>query len=410
MLYITMIMVTVTRHSILKIPPRPPVIIYGRRKTGKTFFVKNFLKPKHYFFVKRNKKIYYENKKKNLNYTSFEIILDELLERGDIIAIDEFHRLGDEFLDFLQTKSPKNLILITSTVHLFERMVGKKSPILGLFSEYEFGIIDPRDILLEFSKYIKDPKKLVEYSVFLREPITIKLFGEDFFERLMKELKITIPALIAEIFDEEDVELTQIYEGIIRTIASKKHTLTVVSKELKELNLISRADPGLIKKHVKKLRKMRIIRRVKDFFKERYFYEISSPVIDLYYYLDEKYNYSEEDLGVNYLRSEISYYVEKFFRDLLSKLFGMRPVSINLPDLEIDIALVEFQKLKVIGEVKWVKNLDRDDLEKIEENLGKFKDCRKILIIPDENILPYEPKGIEVWDVRKILELLKKGL
>jgi len=32
---------------------RPPLFVYGRRKTGKTFFVKNLFRDSYYFFVKR---------------------------------------------------------------------------------------------------------------------------------------------------------------------------------------------------------------------------------------------------------------------------------------------------------------------------------------------------------------------
>jgi len=89
-------------------------------------------------------------------------------------------------------------------------------------------------------------------------------------------------------------------------------------------------------------------------------------------------------------------------------MFGLRRSIINLPNLEIDITLMEFQKPKVIGEVKWRKEVDKEELREIEEKLGRFKDVKRILVVPEKEILPYEPKNIEVWDVERILRVLKK--
>ena len=56
------------------------ILIYGRRKTGKTFLVKNYFKKAHYFFVKRGGGVFYENAKKSLDYDVFIAILDRLIE------------------------------------------------------------------------------------------------------------------------------------------------------------------------------------------------------------------------------------------------------------------------------------------------------------------------------------------
>ena len=85
----------------------------------------------------------------------------------------------------------------------------------------------------------------------------------------------------------------------------------------------------------------------------------------------------------------------------------MRVFLINKPNLEVDIALVGFQKLKIVGEVKWKKRVGRAEMKEIEEKLGKFKGCRKILIVPSEKALEKELKGIEVWDVERIMEELE---
>jgi len=46
------------------------VLVYGRRKTGKTFLIQNFVDYDEYYFVKRDKSVFSKNDK-NLNYDTF---------------------------------------------------------------------------------------------------------------------------------------------------------------------------------------------------------------------------------------------------------------------------------------------------------------------------------------------------
>lgn len=79
----------------------------------------------------------------------------------------------------------------------------------------------------------------------------------------------------------------------------------------------------------------------------------------------------------------------------------------ELKKQSVDIALFEFKKVKLVGEVKWKNFVSRDEVKKIENNLRKFK-CKKILIVPDRATVEREPEEIEVWDVEDILELIRE--
>ncbi|MGC9166012.1 MAG: ATP-binding protein, partial [Thermoprotei archaeon] len=72
----------------------------------------------------------------------------------------------------------------------------------------------------------------------------------------------------------------------------------------------------------------------------------------------------------------------------------------------IDIALVDFKKLKAVIEVKWRKNITNDIIEETEQKLEKYN-CKKILIVPNKEELPRQPKKLEVWDTKKILKTLQ---
>lgn len=83
-------------------------------------------------------------------------------------------------------------------------------------------LIDERDMLRNMMKYIGDLKRLLEYSIYLREPWLIPLWEDN---------------------PEESLEV--------------------------------------------------MLEKIKIFNKKKYYYYHISPVVDLYYYLDAKYGFSE---------------------------------------------------------------------------------------------------------------------
>ncbi len=384
-------------------------LVYGRRKTGKTFFVKNFVSWDKYYFVHRSREI---TEIKNNYKIRFDELKREIKEREDLrIVIDEFHRLGDEFVDFLHSLAGQgaDLILITSSLHFANDLLRPNSPLLGLIFPIEFNIFSPTEVLSVLGEHLSG-RDVIRRAIFSREPFFLDLVLQDDFEDLLlRSLKVFVPSLIGEIFKEDDRKLTEIYEGILYAIGTGNLTSLEISTYLHSQGLIKRNDPSLISMHLRNLEDMRILRKVEVIGKrKKYHYIINSPVVDLFYYLDGRYGIDFISYSERVLENRIPFYIENFFRDLLSELFGMKSIKISKPDLEIDITLVKFQKMRVVAEVKWVKDLDKDELRKVEEKLSKFEDCKRILIVPEKEILPYEPKSIEIWDVRRILQEVKK--
>ncbi len=377
-----------------------PLFVYGRRKTGKTFLIKRMFKQANYFFVRKDKTIYYEKRNENINYDEIIRIIEETDKQ---IIVDEFHRLGDDFLEFLHIKQPKNLILITSTLNLAKKLLTEKSPILGLFLEFRLDLINEKDILISLEKNLRG-KKLIENAIYLREPLLLNFFNKniDF-----NALKLTVPALIGEIFEEEEKIMSRRYEGILRAIASGKNNLSDIVSYLYSYRLIDKQDTSMIKQYIKNLIQIGLIKRIKDYYKNRYYYFIDSPMIDLYYYLDEKYNFSEIDLDNKYFMEKLPKHIEAFFRDLFAKIFNKRPFIISRPNLEIDIALGDFKKLTLVGEIKWKNKISEKELKLVEKKLNMFN-CEKIIIVPDKKIIKRKLKNIKILDVNDILKIIKK--
>lgn len=390
---------------------KPWMMIYGRRKTGKSFLVENFLNYDKFFFVCRDSTVLDKFRMEKYTWSEFFKVFKEIIGSSRIV-IDEFHRLPVEFLDYLHSIGVRGeLILITSTLWFTRKLLGKGSPIIGLVYPVRIGLIDERDILNYLSKEFKG-KDLIEACVYLREPFLIPMFKppiHEFISSFIYEWRILVKELIGEIFTEEERELTGIYDGILKAIANGKNVSTEISTFLFSRNLIAKDNPGVVQKYLEILTGMGIIEKNRVFGKRKFRYSHQSPIFDLYYYLEEKYSYTELEIPIEFIKkvveSKIPHHVEQFFRSLLSKVFGLKPEIVE--NEEIDIALLRYKKLEVIGEVKWKSFIDKGEIRKIEERLERIN-AKRILIVPSIRSLEREPENIDVLDVDEILKLVKQ--
>lgn len=387
-------------------------LVYGRRKTGKTFFIKNFTEWDRYFFIGRSGEIFDGDDK-----ISYEMFLREVstnLKDNKTVVVDEIQRLPAEFHDRLHKSGViGRLVAVSSTLWVAKRLIGEKSPLLGLFSEFRVDIIDEADILRNLSKSIKNPRQLTEFSIYLREPWLIPLWetaGKACLLSMASNTKITVPALIGEIFSEEEKHLSSVYEGILKAVADGKRVSGEIANYLFSLNLIPAQHPSLVHPYLSVLHKLGLLEKIKTFGKNKYLYYHTSPVSDLFYYMNEKYGFSERELPEeqigSILKVKMPLHVEQFFRNLLSKIFGLGKEMISEKDYEVDIVLTDFRKIKLVCEVKWKNKIKENEIRRAEDVLNRY-DCRRILIVPDRKIVERKPKGIEVWDVKTILDKIK---
>ncbi|MCR6624414.1 MAG: ATP-binding protein [archaeon YNP-LCB-024-027] len=384
------------------------VLVYGRRKVGKSFFIRNNVKWDKYYFIGRSGSIFIDDE--TISYDAFRRELIKGLENDETIVVDEFQRLPKEFLDVLHGMGVKGkLIAVTSTLWLSKEIFEASSPLLGLFSDFKMGIIDEMDILQNMQKYIKDSRKLLEYSIFLREPWLIPLWeaSEEFSESLPYTIRLTVPSLIGEIFTEEERSYSRVYDAILKAVADGKMLSTEITSQLYSLKLIPAESPSFVHPYLKILEHIGLLEKVKIYGKNKYYYYHASPVTDYYYYLDAKYGISERDVQPSQARKvlelKIPHYVERFLSKLLSKIFGLWAEKIVERDFEVDIALTDFRQLKIVVEVKW-GDISGIELSKIEDKLSRFN-CRRILFLPNADMLPRTPEKLEVWDVKRILNL-----
>ncbi len=393
--------------SLQKIPKW--TLLFGRRKTGKTFIARNFLKHDEYFFVKNNKNILSGKDSRELSYDVFLEIVRERVQNEKIVIIDEFQRLGSDFLDFLHYLEKKGrIILLSSTLSLSKNILGSKSPLLGLFAEFPLGIISLQDVLKALQQHRLRKKELLEFGVLLREPITAEYINEKgdvrtIIAEAISQSSRAIPAMIGEIFDEEGKQTSAVYEGILRAVAGGKTVSTEIASQLFSKRLIPKDDPSVIQQYLKNLVEFGILRRIKVFEKQKFVYKHASPLARLFYYADEKYNISERTATTEELRRIVEEIIPKIIEDAvresLAEKFGLQEMIYEAKDYDVDACLVRFQKVEIAVEVKWTESIGEKEIRGTEEKLGRSNPKRKILFVIDKEKIKMKVSNLEVMDV-----------
>ncbi len=376
-------------------------LLYGRRKTGKTFYARYVLADYHYYIVRKGGVIY--NPVEDLELDTRAFI--KICRVEDNIILDEFHRAHPRLFDVIQAGlCTENLVLITSTMHYHRRFTeGPEAPLKGLFSIRMVGLLSPIELLN--TEWPMNGRELIEHLVFYQEPTLIGRSLKD----IILSGKEFAQSLIGEVLDEEDQVHTRRYDMILEAIAAGKNKLSEIASYLYSRGVIPSASTSYITKYIDILVKSGLIERVEVWGKKRKsYYRHVSPLTEIEYYLNAKYGFFDLPLTWDYIEKILYNYmpllIEKFMEKLLAELMGLKPVKILEP--EIDIALVEYNRIKLVAEVKWKNKITREEIRRIEEKLNKFEEAEKILIVPDQTIVP--ETTLKVLDIETIIDLAKK--
>lgn len=385
------------------------VLICGRRKTGKTYIVENTVSYDDYFFVNRNRTVLDKISSQVLDYNTFVAIFLRSVQQRRTIVIDEFHRLGEEFLDVLHSsrKSGK-VILITSTLLLAKKLLSGNSALLGLFNEIQVDIISLDDALRELKDRKVSKKDRLELAILAREPLAIDyLSSEDSVHtavRILLGSAQSVPALIGEIFTEEERVNTMVYNGIMSAVATGNVSSGRISSYLFSRKLIQKDDPSIVQQYLLNLLKFGLMRRVAIFNKKKFVYKIQSPLVRLYFYAQEKLGLSERQVSerelVDLVTTVMPRIVEDNVRELISSTEGLVETIIEDSDFEVDGYLIKHDKPHIALEVKW-RNRVRE-LHTIESNLRRIPAESHILFVPDKEVL--QSKLIRVVDPDDLLQ------
>ncbi len=386
------------------------LLLYGRRKVGKTFLIKNFLPHDHYFLVRRDGRILAEKYPLSEipSLREFIPLAKDALRQGKCIAIDEFQRLPSYFCDEISSVHPGGkLILSGSSLRVIRKVFTRQSPLLGLLLQYRLGLVSPTNIVSELAKG-HSAAEAIELGCYLRDPWLIPFVESgDFLASLYSIIvhsPFTITALVGEIFAEEERSLTRTYEAILRLIGAGEWDPREIARTLAGRGLTGGADSSHVLPYIRNLVEMGLIEELPLFGSKKKRYRLASAVVEAFYYLEDRYDlrvrqpeFGEVKPTLEKLRNLA---VENFLGDLFAQLYGGRKEYLVLPDREFDFIITSRNKPVIIGEVKWGK-YSRHDVKGFAERAARFATARKMLIVRQRRGIPVE--GVDVLAPEDVL-------
>jgi AAA+ ATPase superfamily predicted ATPase len=403
---------TVPRQETLKMKNiRGWTLLYGRRKVGKTFLVRHFLTYDLYVLVKRGGGALFENAplKRTDNYDQVIEIITNALDKNSTVVVDEFQRLPDDFLDTMQMHHPKGtLLLLGSSFHVAKELTSRHSPLLGLLAEVPLSLISPQDIFTALSTTLP-PEHALMLSPYLRDPWALQYLQKhpvQTLSRILEYSKNAIPALLGEIFLDEDRYLSEVYESILRSIAGGKNTLHEVSDQLFSRKLIKGNNPSLVRPYVKNMEDMDLIHRIPLFDRPGYYYMVKSKLMELYYYLDEKYGMERQqpDLVQEVIQERLPFHVQFFLGELLADYHQGTFRYFMSKDYDIDIIITKRNRPVFIGEVKWSKHVSHADISRFLRNTERFT-CPKAIL----SRVPVDTTEVKIITPNELLKMIQQS-
>lgn len=412
--------------------PAAFVVLYGRRRVGKTELVKQTLKNRRSVYLLASQEVekeiaesfsrelgsYFSDPALEISpFSTFRQML-EYLKGKDlkdlVLAFDEFPYLVDAnkaFPSLLQNYWEKcfkekglKLVLCGSSIGAMEtEVLGRKSPLYGRRTgQWK---VNPLPFC-EFRKFFPktDFRTLTElYSITGGIPLYIlEINGNKKAYDHAKEVIASRGSLLyqeVEIILKEELREPKVYFSLLKEIASGKNTINEVSQRcgmertalvryiniLKELDLIEDVHPVTAKEKSKNT-----IYRLKDnYFKFwfRFVYPFKKD-LDSFYFGNFKLNFEQNFnsyLGRQFeeICSEMVNLIRPINFTSLGKWWGhYRTASGERKELEIDLCAINEQTKEILfGECKWQENADAEEiLERLKEKASRVewnKDSRK---------------------------------
>lgn len=392
------------------------VLIYGRRKVGKTFLIKNFLEHDVFFRVNRDGSVSAEKFAISRINNADELLraVRELLSNGKTIAIDEFQRLPESILEGISTVHPKGrLILSGSSMRVVKRMFGSKSPLLGLGMQYRLGLVKPANILRELSKKM-EAQKAVELAPYLADVWTIPFVrngGDSTKEiyELLKYSKFTVPALVGEIFTEEERGYTRVYEAILRLLGAGEWDYKKIASILAERKLIGKADSSLVLPYIKNMAAMGLVDAIPVYSSKKKMYRLSSPIMEAFFYLADRYGFEERDVSLEEAKPTIdklkSFAIQNFVGELFASSYNGQKEYYVTPSNELDFIITVRNKPVVVGEVRWGRYDGRDVKKFLEKS--SFIEAERVFVTKKKK--EEYASGVRIMDAKDLVDMAKKS-
>lgn len=393
------------------------VVIYGRRRVGKTMLIKKFFEnKKHVYFLADMQKeevllntfsevVRTETKKEYLEFNNWDGLFKFLTEIAKseriVVVFDEvgyINRANPAFYSILQRIWDENLrdtnvflILCGSSISMMERdVLGYGSPLYGRrTSQIELNPMLYKDARAFFPK-LGEQKKIEFYSILGGVPAYLRQFdeGRDVFENIRE--KILDPGMF--LYKEPKFILLE----ELRDPTTYFSILTAISQGARKFNEISQksyVEQNKLSKYLSVLLNLRLIDKTipvterKDFTRNT-LYRISDRLFEFWFEFVSPHISSIEtgdtEIVIKEIKTDFNRFVSHAFEDMcrqfLWELNRQQELPITLTKIgtwwhkgnEIDIVGVNEKKKAILfGECKWQ---DKKVGKNVVDNLLTKKD------------------------------------
>ncbi len=384
------------------------MLLYGRRKVGKTFMLRNFFRYDDYYTVRKDLSIVSD--KGQVKRDVFVGEIKALLERNKVVVIDEFQRLDESALEEIMLLHPKGkLVLSGSSLKIVKKIFEPNSPLLGFFTPVRISFIRPSDAVIGLKKRLNSEKR-IELAAFIREPWIIPLYGgeeiTDFIYSVIKNSKHTIRALLGEIFTEEERELSRKYETLLNLIGSGIWNTKELTSLMYSRKLIPDPSPNHIIQYIKNLEEMELVESIKLHRTKGRFYRLASPIMNIFYYLESRYDISSRDISLEEIKPTleklINMEIQNFIADIFAEMHNGRKEYYVSPDKEVDFIITKRNKPEIVGEVKW-KKINSEDVKRFKAVSENFRG-KPVMVCKTGK----QSGDIEILDAEDIVSMIEK--
>lgn len=386
-------MVVLQRSEAEEVREQPSwVLLFGRRKVGKTFLVRNFLEWDVYVMVRRDGVSIAEGLDVGWieDPRALSGAVGRALGEGRTVVVDEFQRLPEWFLDEVSLHHPSGkLILSGSSMRVVDKVLGSRSPLLALVFPYRLDLVRPRDVLVSLGEM--DPARAIEFGAFLREPWLTQLVRgwkdvERELYRTLSTARFAVPALVGEVFVESERSMSRVYEALIRGMGGGLWRPGDLAHRLTNTGLIGTEGSNYIREYLHNLETMGLVTSIPLFRKARMkAYRLTSSFMETYYYIADRHQTDEVDRPFGEVRENLRKMVAQAVERFVGRAFadledGQLECSFD-PELDLVVTGGRERRPVVVGEVKW----GRYDAGDVRTFAAKVEDlrCRKVFLCRD---------------------------
>ena len=332
------------------------ILVYGRRKTGKTFLLKRYLNWDVYATVGRSGLCILEAKGRGTRLVPVREGIEEVVHRvngGGLGVIDEFQRMPEGLWDYIasmRATAEGRLILCGSSLSIARKVFDRRSPLLALFAPFKVDLVSPADAINSFSREFS-PREAITWALLARDPWLLGIVEAtgspiDSIRSNLRALASCVSGLVGEIFEEEERRLTRLYDAILRLLALGYWSSRDLAHVLYDAGLLERAEPGVVTGILDQMSHMGLVEKIPLWRTRgaRVYYRHRSSLVSLLLYLDEEYGETHTLPSRAEVESRLGLELQFFLGELLAEHKGLKRAYTMLPAGKGDIDIVLTRK------------------------------------------------------------------